>query len=126
MTLSAKVGLALLSDSMAEDPRDFEQKFSEIIGSEDLKKFSDNFKKDSLISYKDLVLIQQALIESLSHISDIMFYKFAGQNDLVDFSDPTQNNILSALYKISIDFNDLMIEYIVEDFDDDEDDEDDE
>ena len=126
MILSAKVGLALLSDSMAEDPRDFEQKFSEIIGSEDLKKFSDNFKKDSLISYKDLVLIQQALIESLSHISDIMFYKFAGQNDLVDFSDPTQNNILSALYKISIDFNDLMIEYIVEDFDDDEDDEDDE
>ena len=126
MTLSAKVGLALLSDSMAEDPRDFEQKFSEIIGSEDLKKFSDNFKKDSLISYKDLVLIQQALIESLSHISDIMFYKFAGQNDLVDFSDPTQNNILSALYKISIDFNDLMIEYIVEDFDDDEDDEDNE
>lgn len=121
MILSVKVGLVLLSDSMAEDPRDFEQKFSEIIGSEDLKKFSDNFKKDSLLSYKDLVLIQQTLIESLSHISDIMFYKFAGHNDLVDFSDPAQNDILSALYKISIDFNDLMIEYMIDDLEDEED-----
>jgi len=106
---------------MEDDFKDFDEKFSEIIKSDDLKKISDNFKKESILTYKDLVLIQQTLLESLSHISDIMFYRFLGHNDIVDFLDQDQNSILSSMYKMAIDFNEVMIEYMFDDFDDEED-----
>lgn len=109
-----------LSNYMEDDFKDFDEKFSEIIESDDLKKISDTFKRESLLTYKDLVLVQQTLLESLSHISDIMFYRFLGHNDIVDFPDQNQNSILSAMYKIAIDFNEIMIEYMFDDFDDDD------
>lgn len=115
-----RAGLARSDDVMAKDPRDFEKRFSEIINSEDLKKFSETFKKDSLFSYEDLFIIQQTLLESLSHVTDIIYFSFKGHNDIVDFSDPTQTKILSALYKVAIDFNDFMVEDMLDDLDDEE------
>jgi len=100
---------------MEKDPKDFDKEFSKIIDSDDLKKFSENFKKDNLLTFKDLVLIQQSLLESSSNISEILFTQFCGDNDIVKFPDSVYFKLLSAMYKISIDFNDIVVDYMFED-----------
>lgn len=104
---------------MDKDSEDFEKKFSEIIKSDELKEISDSFKKESVFTFKELILVQQSLMESLTYISDIIFYHVQEQEDLINISGNIYHNMISALYKISVDFNDVMIEYLEENLEED-------
>lgn len=114
------------SDDNLEN-ENFEKKFKEIVNSDDLKDISKSFENNLSLGIKELLMIQQALCDTISHIADI----------LIDFNKNPENRLqkndekfelIGSLYKICEDFNDYMIECsedIIFAFEDDEDDEDD-
>lgn len=113
-----------MSDKVSDNPKDFEEEFSKIVESEDLKIISDIFSGKSIFTIKELLLVQQSLADSLSYINDLMFFHITENDDLLFMSDNIYHNLLSALYKISMDFNEAyecMIECDDEDFDEEED-----
>lgn len=100
---------------------DFQKKFDEMIKSEDLKQISENFESEVSLETKDLVLIQQALIDAIAHISQVLWERVSESYDFVFSGDNMYHNLLSSLYKIAEDFNEVMMEYYGElDDDDDE------
>lgn len=101
---------------------DFQKKFDEMIRSDDLKQISENFESEVSLETKDLVLIQQALIDAVSHISQVLWERVNESYDFVFSGDNMYHNLLSSLYKIAEDFNEVMMDYYGE-FDDDDDDE---
>lgn len=93
------------------NPDDFDKKFDEIISSEDLKKISDDFETEVSMGTKELILLQQSLCDVMSHVCDIIMERNKGNFDLVFQGDSIYHSLLSSLYKISEDFNEVMLEY---------------
>jgi len=96
---------------MSEEDQNFDKMFSEIINSDDLKDISENFDKKINLNIKELLLMQQSLLDAVSNISDILItINKEGTHDILAPEDECYD-ILSSLYKISEDFNECMIEY---------------
>lgn len=92
---------------------DFEKMFSEIVNSEDLQNMSQTYKSDIAIGLKEMLLIHQSLVESLSHINEIILSSLDGEN-LLKNPEGEPAELISSLYKISEDFNDCMQDQFVE------------
>lgn len=115
----------------------FEDIFSEIIKSDDLKELSEVLGKQKSLTVKELLLVQQSLGDAISRITDVIYITMG--EDSVDIDDELEfgndtplHNLISALYKISEDFNEYMsetyeeeVEVIFEFEDEDEENEDD-
>lgn len=111
---------------MSEEKDDIHQKFNEIINSDDLKGMSEDFKAEIQMGTKELILIQQSLADVISHVSDILIQRTRESYEFIFSGDTIYHDLLASLYKISEDFNEVMIDYYTELQDDDDDDEDDE
>jgi hypothetical protein len=117
----------------------FEEVFSQIIKSEDLKDLSESLEREKDLTIKELLLVQQSLGDSISRITDVIYITMGDNSTDVDDelefgSDSPLHNLISTLYKISEDFNEYMaetyednVEFIFEfeEMDEEEDDEDD-
>lgn len=114
--MSAKAELAQLSDIMSEknefENEDFEKKFSEIVNSNELKEISDSFTSEVKLGVKELLLIQQALSDNISNITEVIIASLDGENMLGE-PDSEISDILGSLYKISEDFNDCMTDNFI-------------
>ena len=113
---------------MSDDEKEFEKIFSEIINSNDLNNISETFAHKKKINVKELLLMQQSLLDAVSNISDILIEINMGESNSILDSEEEYYDVLTSLYKISEDFNECMIEYcsdieiqIFEDEDEDED-----
>jgi hypothetical protein len=100
--------------------KDFEKIFTEMVNSDELKDISENFEAKVRINAKELLLIQQSLTDVISNISEIMMGQLMGEDFIFD-NDSIYHNLLTSIYKISEDFNECMVEYYAEAFEDDED-----
>lgn len=113
---SVKAELAQSSDTMSEknefENEDFEKKFSEIVNSNELKEISDSFASEVKLGAKELLLIQQALSDNISNITEIIIASLDGENMLGE-PDSELSDILGSLYKISEDFNDCMTDNFI-------------
>lgn len=103
---------------------DFDKKFDEIVNSDDMKKISEDFETEISLGTKELILLQQSLCDVISHVSEIIMQRTKGNFEIVFQGDSIYHSLLSSLYKISEDFNEIMLEYygefiIDEDFEDD-------
>ena len=111
-----KAELAQSSDTMSEKNEfgneDFEKKFSEIVNSNELKEISDSFASEVKLGTKELLLIQQALSDNISNITEIIIASLDGENMLGE-PDSELSDILGSLYKISEDFNDCMTDNFI-------------
>lgn len=107
---------------MSEDKDNFHKKFDEIINSDDLKKIGEDFAAEIRMGTKELVLIQQSLADAISHISEVLIERSNESYEFVFTGDTIYHDLLASLYKISEDFNEVMIEYYMELIDDDDDD----
>lgn len=111
-----KAELAQSSDTMSEknefENEDFEKKFSEIVNSNELKEISDSFASEVKLGTKELLLIQQALSDNISNITEIIIASLDGENMLGE-PDSELSDILGSLYKISEDFNDCMTDNFI-------------
>ena len=96
---------------MSEDS-DFEKKFSEIINSDDLKDISNSIPKAESITIKDILLIQQSLIDSLNNTLDILRGLDSGEIDLLEFNGEELDGLM-LLYKVSEEFNSCIEENFV-------------
>lgn len=107
-----------------DENENFEKMFNEIVNSDDLKDISDLFQKSLELGIKELLIIQQALCDSVSNISEILIEFYKNPSDKLN-SDDERFQLLGSLYKISEDFNDHMIECmetVIVGFEEDEDD----
>ena len=111
-----KAELAQSSDTMSEknefENEDFEKKFSEIVNSNELKEISDSFATEVKLGAKELLLIQQALADNISNITEVIIASLDGENMLGE-PDSEIYDILGSLYKISEDFNDCMTDNFI-------------
>lgn len=111
-----KAELAQSSNTMSEknefENEDFEKKFSEIVNSNELKEISDSFATEVKLEAKELLLIQQALADNISNITEVIMASLDGENMLGE-SDSELSDILGSLYKISEDFNDCMMDNFI-------------
>ncbi len=111
-----KAELAQSSDIMSEknefENEDFEKKFSEIVNSNELKEISDSFTSEVKLGVKELLLIQQALSDNISNITEVIIASLDGENMLGE-PDSEISDILGSLYKISEDFNDCMTDNFI-------------
>ena len=111
-----KAELAQSSDTMSEknefENEDFEKKFSEIVNSNELKEISDSFATEVKLGTKELLLIQQALADNISNITEVIIASLDGENMLGE-PDSEISDILGSLYKISEDFNDCMTDNFI-------------
>ena len=111
-----KAELAQSSDIMSEknefENEDFEKKFSEIVNSNELKEISDSFATEVKLGTKELLLIQQALADNISNITEVIIASLDGENMLGE-PDSEISDILGSLYKISEDFNDCMTDNFI-------------
>lgn len=127
--MSVKVVTVRLSDrvymsSDKDENENFEKMFNEIVNSDDLKDISDLFQKSLELGIKELLIIQQALCDSVSNISEMLIEFYKNPSDKLN-SDDERFQLLGSLYKISEDFNDHMIECmetVIVGFEEDEDD----
>ena len=114
--MSVKAELARSSDTMSEknefENEDFEKKFSEIVNSNELKEISDSFTSEVKLGVKELLLIQQALSDNISNITEVIIASLDGENMLGE-PDSEISDILGSLYKISEDFNDCMTDNFI-------------
>lgn len=110
---------------MADEKDEFDKIFSEIINSEELKNISDTYSIKDEFSFKDLILIQQSLIDSLANISDIIRSKIEQDDEEIIISkDSEEFKKLSELYKVSEEFNDCISDnFVIFTTDEEEDDE---
>lgn len=106
---------------MSDDKEHFHKKFDEIINSEDMKKIRDEFKAEVEMGTKELLLIQQSLADAISHISEILIERNSGSFEFIFTGDSIYHNLLGSLYKISEDFNEIMVDYYLDDIEDDDD-----
>lgn len=107
-----------------DENENFEKMFNEIVNSDDLKDISDLFQKSLELGIKELLIIQQALCDSVSNISEMLIEFYKNPSDKLN-SDDERFQLLGSLYKISEDFNDHMIECmetVIVGFEEDEDD----
>jgi hypothetical protein len=116
IVLNVKAELAQSSDIMSEknefENEDFEKKFSEIVNSNELKEISDSFTSEVKLGVKELLLIQQALSDNISNITEVIIASLDGENMLGE-PDSEISDILGSLYKISEDFNDCMTDNFI-------------
>lgn len=127
--MSVKVVTVRLSDrvymsSDKDENENFEKMFNEIVNSDDLKDISDLFQKSLELGIKELLIIQQALCDSVSNISEMLIEFYKNPSNKLN-SDDERFQLLGSLYKISEDFNDHMIECmetVIVGFEEDEDD----
>jgi len=107
-----------------DENENFEKMFNEIVNSDDLKDISDLFQKSLELGIKELLIIQQALCDSVSNISEMLIEFYKNPSNKLN-SDDERFQLLGSLYKISEDFNDHMIECmetVIVGFEEDEDD----
>lgn len=100
---------------MKNNPEDFEKKFSEMLEAEDLKEISEAFKSKSSISIKDVIFTMQALTESIEHLTVIL--SKAQDNEEESLSTLNSQDVQDFFNKLSIssdDFNESLVEYIIE------------
>ena len=95
--------------SNKDENENFEKMFNEIVNSEDLKDISDLFQKSLELGIKELLIIQQALCDTISNISEILIDLQKNPSEKLT-NDDEKFQLLGSLYKISEDFNDYMIE----------------
>jgi len=105
---------------MPDDEENFEKIFSEIINSNDLKDISESFDKKNDLDIKELLLIQQSLLDAVSHINDVLISLNKNEDHKILESENEAYEVMCSLYKISEDFNDCMVEYYQNIDDDDE------
>ena len=105
---------------MTEESDEFDKKFSEIVNSDELKEISETFKVNEFLTLKEVLLVQQSLLETLSHLSDIVLYNMSDGDKAVFMEDSVYKNLLSVIYKTCEEFNDSMIEYMFSDSEDDD------
>jgi len=99
---------------MSDEDKNFEKMFSEIISSDQLKDISETFDEKINLDIKEILLIQQSLLDSISHINDILLSLNNDKNHDIFNQNNECYDILCSMYKISEDFNDSMIEYYVD------------
>lgn len=102
---------------------EFHKKFDEIVSSEDLKKILDDFKAEIEMGTKELILVQQALADVISHISEMLLEMSRDSYNFHFSGDSIYHDLLGSMYKIAEDFNDVMIDYYTDEILDDDDDE---
>ena len=98
-----------MSSNNEFDNDNFEKIFNEIVNSDELKDISDSFQKSLQLGVKEMLLIQQALCDAVSNISEILINFHKNPSDKIS-KDDEQFDLLGSLYKIAEDFNDYMIE----------------
>ena len=101
-----------MSEKNEFENEDFEKKFSEIVNSNELKEISDSFATEVKLGAKELLLIQQALADNISNITEVIIASLDGENMLGE-PDSEISDILGSLYKISEDFNDCMTDNFI-------------
>jgi hypothetical protein len=106
---------------MSEDKDNIKKQFDEIVNSEDLKKISDEFKAEVAMGTKELILIQQSLADVISHVAEILLERSKESYDFVFTGDTIYHDLLGSMYKIAEDFNEVMVDYYVDDILDDDD-----
>jgi hypothetical protein len=116
---------------MSEEKDHIHKKFDEIVSSDELKKIAEDFQAEIQMGTKELILVQQSLADAISHVSEILIERIKDSYDFIFTADSIYHDLLASLYKISEDFNEIMMEYYGEinedeiEWDDDEDEEDD-
>jgi len=120
---------------MDDKSEEFDKIFSEMIDSEELKEIKESFGNNRVMTIKELLLVQQTLIEVANNVSDMIYGNLVDEDQLVFVSDNIIHSLLSSIYKSCIDFNDVISEYygdeddeydIIFELDDDDDDDDEE
>lgn len=115
---------------MEEDSEEenYKKIFENIIDSNDLKDVYKDIDKKQKMTLKEVVLLQQELANAVANVSDIIFCNINLDHDLEISLNETLNNIMATFYKIALDFNETVVESVIEeidfDFDDDESEED--
>lgn len=100
---------------MENNPEDFEKKFSEMLEAEDLKEISEAFKSNIQVSLRDIHHAMQCLVESMEHLTALMVRAQDDESDtLTTINSADVQNFFVTLSKASDDFNDSLVEYIIE------------
>lgn len=100
---------------MENNPEDFEKKFSEMLEAEDLKEISEAFKSNIQVSLRDIHYAMQCLVESMEHLTSLMIRAQDDESDsLATINSADVQNFFVTLSKASDDFNDSLVEYIIE------------
>jgi len=98
---------------MEPDSENFEKIFNEMIQSEDLKEISESITKKD-VKATDLLDLQMELLDAASHISSLL-HKNVSNDD--NFSAINENGGYVSIYnlhKTCEEFNDFLVEYIIE------------
>lgn len=112
---------------MSKDPEEnYDDIFEEIVESNDLKDVYKDIDNEKKLEIKEIILLQQEISSALVNLCDIMYLNVNLDNDLNVFEDENISNLIRYLYKNSLDFNEAMSDYFLEDLDLDLDESDDE
>lgn len=103
---------------MDEDSEKIDKLFSEIIDSEELKDIKETFGQNRIMTIKELLLVQQTITETLSHLNEMIYGNLVDEDHLVFVSDNIVHSLLSSIYKTCMDFNDVIIDFMPDDEDD--------
>lgn len=106
---------------MDDESEEFDKIFSEMIDSDELKDIKESFGSNRVMTIRELLLVQQTLMETANNVSDMIYSNLVDEDQLIFVSDNIIHNLLSSIYKICMDFNDVIIEFN-EEYDGDDDD----
>jgi len=98
---------------MANEEEDFDKKFTEIVSSNNLSEINESYSGQVKMGLKELAIMQQSILEALGHINELILNAIEGANIL---DDPLgeELELLTALYKISEDFNECISDKYLE------------
>ena len=85
-----------------------------MLEAEDLKEISEAFKSKDQITLKDIHYVMQDLVESMEHLTSLMIRAQEEEDILSTINSPNVHGFFLALAKGSDDFNDAIVEYIIE------------
>lgn len=95
---------------MDNNSEDFDKIFSEMIESDDLKEISES----TPVTPKDLLYAMHSLLENIEHIVSALSSAQEDSEALNHMNTPDIKNIFKILYQTSDDFNDALVELIIE------------
>lgn len=97
---------------MENNSEDFDKIFNEMVESDDLQEVSKAVSAD--VTSKDLLYVMHSLLETVEHIVSALSNVQEDPEALNHINTPDVKNIFKILYKASDDFNDALVELIIE------------
>jgi hypothetical protein len=88
--------------------------FDNIINSNNLQNVYENINKEETMTLKEVVLLQQELASAVANISDMIFCNVHLGFDLEMSFDSLMHNLMASLYKVALDFNEVVVELLGE------------